>query len=376
LGPRASRRRAKWGNRLIRVRFDDQIVMHQRRGGVSRYFVELVREFRDDRRLGVRVEVNWRRSRNAHAIAAGFGRPTSTTTRVVNALSRRLRAVRPSRPDVYHPTYYYPARLPTEPGPPMVVTVVDMIPELMPELFLKGNPHLAKHDYVRRASAIVCISESTRRDLLRIYGPIHALIEVIPLGVSPGFRPGQTHDRPLPDDYILYLGSRAPYKDFGVAAEALAAIRSARPGVSLVVVGGGQFTKAEQANLERLSIEGQVHRVDATDAELPALFGAAKAFVFPSRYEGFGLPTLEAMACGTPAVLANSSSHPEAGGDAALYFEPGDASALAAQVLRLLGDADLRAALVTKGLERAAGFTWRRTAARTREVYAKVVAPR
>jgi glycosyltransferase involved in cell wall biosynthesis len=255
------------------------------------------------------------------------------------------------------------------------VTVVDMIPELLPELWPKGNPHLAKHDFVRRASAIVCISESTRRDLLRIYGPLEAPIDVVPLAVSGNFRPGGTFAHPLPDDYILFLGSRAPYKEFGVAAEAFAAIRAGHPGLSLVVVGGGRFTKAEQANLERLSITGLVHRVDATDADLPALFGGARVFAFPSRYEGFGLPTLEAMACGTPAVLANSSSHPEAGGDAALYFEPGDASALGAQLVRLLRDADLRAALVARGLERAAGFTWQRTAARTRDVYAKVLRP-
>ena len=89
----------------------------------------------------------------------------------------------------------------------------------------------------------------------------------------------------------------------------------------------------------------------ATDAELPAIFGGARAFVFPSRYEGFGLPTLEAMACGTPVVLADSSSHPEVGGDAALYFPPGDASALGAQLLRLLGDEDLRA-------ERSSSAAW------------------
>jgi glycosyltransferase involved in cell wall biosynthesis len=363
------------GQAVIRVRFDDQIVMHQPRGGVSRYFVELVREFRDDPGLGVSVDVDWRSSRNAHAVGAGLGRPASRRGRLLNQLARPLRSFRSRPPDIYHPTWYYPAFLPAKPGPPMVVTVVDMIPELLPELWPKGNPHLAKHDFVRHASAIVCISESTRQDLLRIYGPLDAVVEVVPLAVSGNFRAGGTYARPLPDEYILFLGSRAPYKDFGVAAEAFAGTRAEHPGLGLVVVGGGKFTKAEQANLERLSIAGSVHRVDATDTELPALFGAARAFVFPSRYEGFGLPTLEAMACGTPAVLANSSSHPEAGGDAALYFEPGDASALGAQLLRLLRDADLRARLVARGLERAAGFTWQRTAARTRDVYAKVMRP-
>jgi glycosyltransferase involved in cell wall biosynthesis len=349
--------------------------MHQPKGGVSRYFVELVREFRDDPALGVSVDVDWRSSRNVHAVAAGLGRSASRPTRLLNRVASRLPSA-PRRTDIYHPTYYYPAFLPVAPGPPMVVTVVDMIPELLPELWPKGNPHLAKQDFVTRASAVICISESTRQDLLRIYGPLEAVIEVVPLGVSGNFRPGQTYAGPLPEDYVLFLGSRAPYKDFSIAVEAFAGIHADHPGLRLVVVGGGPFTKAEQANLQRLSIESFVHRLDATDAELPALFGSARAFVFPSRYEGFGLPTLEAMACGTPVALADSSSHPEAGGDAALYFEPGDASALVAQLERLLADTDLRAALVERGLARAAEFTWHRTAAGTRDVYAKVVGSR
>ena len=254
----------------------------------------------------------------------------------------------------------------------MVVTVVDMIPELSPEFWPRGNPHLAKEVYARQADAILCISESTRRDMLEIYGPLDAPVEVVPLAVSGEFRPGMPLAQPLPDEYLLFVGNRANYKDFTVAADAFAALRSDYPGLSLVAVGGGQFGRDELANLARLSIEGAVQRIEATDAELPALFGHARAFVFPSRYEGFGLPTLEAMASGTAVVLANSSSHPEVGGDAALYFPPGDASALGAQLLRLLGDSNLRETLIARGLERATRFSWRQTATGTRDVYARV----
>ena len=128
----------------------------------------------------------------------------------------------PRRPDIDHPTYYYPDRLPARGGPPMVVTVVDMIPELLPDFFSAGNPHLAKETYVRQAAAIVCISESTRRDLLQIYGPLDAVVEVVHLAVSSHFRPGADRPRPLPDEYILFVGNRANYKDFTVAAEAFA----------------------------------------------------------------------------------------------------------------------------------------------------------
>jgi glycosyltransferase involved in cell wall biosynthesis len=357
---------------VIRVRFDDQIVMHQSRGGVSRYFVELAREFRADPGIGVAIELDWSLSRNEHALAAGLGRPASRNRRRLNRLSRRLPRV-PRRIDVVHPTWYYPDRLPAIGGPPMAVTIVDMIPELLPDLFARGGKHLAKEAYARRAAAILCISESTRRDLLELYGPLDAVIEVVHLAVGSGFSPGRTSALELPADYVLFVGSRGAYKDFVVAADAFAAIRDEQPGVELVVAGGGRFTRDELANLRRLSIDGSVRQVEPTDADLPALFGGALAFVFPSRYEGFGLPTLEAMACGTPVILADSSSHPEVGGDAAQYFAPGDAVALGAQLLRVLGDTELRRTMAARGLERSAGFTWHRTAEATRNVYAKLL---
>jgi glycosyltransferase involved in cell wall biosynthesis len=359
----------------MRVHYDDQIVRHQSRGGVSRYFVELVRRFRDDRSLSVTVDVDWRGSGNEHAIEAGFGRRRTRWERWLERLSDHLPSRSSPRPDVYHPTWYHPEHLPAEPGPPMVVTVVDMIPELHPELFRNRNQHLAKEDFVRRAAAITCISESTRRDLVQVFGPLDAIVEVVHLGVGGEFRRGLTPARPVPGEYLLFLGNRGAYKDFATALEAFAGVRTAYPDVSLVAAGGGPFTAEELADIRRRGLDGAVHRIDVADGELPAVLGAARVFLFPSRYEGFGLPTLEAMACGTPVVLADSSSLPEVGGDAALYFAPGDPSALGAQVLRILGDTELAEAMVARGLERAAGFTWRRTAERTRDVYARVTRP-
>jgi glycosyltransferase involved in cell wall biosynthesis len=357
------------------VHYDDQIVRHQARGGVSRYFVELVRRFQDDRSLGVTVDLDWRGSGNEHAMAAGLDRRETRWGRRFERLADRLPSRSSPRPDVYHPTWYHPEYLPGPPGPPMVVTVVDMIPELQPEHFRNRNQHLSKEDFVRRASAIACISESTRRDLLQVYGPLEALVEVVHLGVGSEFRPGVAAARPLPGDYLLFLGNRGAYKDFATALAAFAGVRSEYPDVSLVAAGGGGLKADELADIQRYGLDGAVHRIDVPDGELPAVFGAARAFLFPSRYEGFGLPTLEAMACGTPVVLADSSSLPEVGGDAALYFAPGDPSALGAQVLRILGDTELANAMVARGLRQAAGFTWRRTAERTRDVYGKVALP-
>ena len=359
----------------MRVRFDDQIVMYQHRGGVSRYFVELVRGLRSDARLGVSVDFDWHDSTNEHAVAAGLGVHTGWQRRR-DELSRRGPSFLRRPPDVIHPTWYFPARVPPRSGPPIVVTVFDMIPELMPEFFPGGSPHLAKEEYVRRATAISCISENTRRDLLEIYGGLDAVAEVVHLAVGPEFRPRLPRPDGLPADYVLFVGNRGLYKDFSVALDAFADVRSEHPELHFIVVGGGPWKPAETAEIERWSLADAVHLFDASDRTLPAVFANALVFVFPSRYEGFGLPTLEAMASGTPVIAADSSSHPEVGGDAALYFPPGDAAALGAQMLRLLSDSLLASTLVARGIERASSFTWRGTAEGTRDIYRRTLRDR
>jgi glycosyltransferase involved in cell wall biosynthesis len=357
----------------VRAAFDDQITMYQPRGGVSRYFVELVRGLRADPSLGVSVDFDWHEATNEHAVAAGLGRPARRWRREIDGLARRFAGPGPE-PDLVHPTWYFPQRLPPRDGPPIVVTVHDMIPELMPEFFPGGSPHLAKDAYVRAATAIVCVSESTRRDLLAICGPLAATTHVTYHGVGSEFRPGVPPPPAVPGDYLLFVGNRGLYKDFAVALEAFAGIRSLRPEISLVAAGPRPFTPAEAAEIARLHLADAVRFLDVSDRALPGLYGHALALLYPSRYEGFGLPTLEAMASGCPAVIADSSSHPEVGGDAVLYFEPGDAAGLGSQALRILDDAALRADLIQRGIERAQAFTWQRTAAQTAAVYRGVLA--
>jgi glycosyltransferase involved in cell wall biosynthesis len=356
----------------VRVRFDDQIFTMQRQGGISRYFVELIGEFNKTTELGVKPQLGWRWTHNAHALEASLGKPlrvlggsTGHTLRWAN----RTFSARQAGADIVHHTYYRAGYLPKRSTPPTVVTVYDMTPELFPDLFPKGNPHLCKREYVRRATLVLCISESTRRDLLRTYGSVEAPTIVTHLGVSHRFAPGAPRPSWWPGSYVLFLGNRGGYKDFGVAIESFAEMAPRQRSTMLVAVGGGTFTADEEALISRWGLRDQVVQRDSSDKELPGVFAGARAFVFPSRYEGFGLPTLEAMACGTPTVLADSSSHPEVGGDAALYFPPGDTSALAAQLSRLLSDEAFRRDLSEKGIARAGRFTWGRTAEVTAEAY-------
>jgi len=356
----------------VKVRFDDQIFTMQKRGGISRYFAELIREFAESPELGVKPQLDWRWARNAHALEAGLGSelrlPGGSRGHTLRWANKLIK-VRQGAADITHHTYYRAGYLSRGSAAPRVVTVYDMTPELFPDLFPRGNPHLHKREYVHQASLVLCISESTRRDLLRVYGSVDAPAIVTHLGVSQQFAPGAPRPRGYPDRYVLFLGNRGGYKDFRVAIEAFAELAPIQRDTALVAVGGGPFTADEEALISRWGLRDQVVQRNASDEGLPGVFGGANAFVFPSRYEGFGLPTLEAMACGTPTLLADSSSHPEVGGNVALYFPPGDSSALSAQLVRLLSDDALHRDLSRKGIAHAGRFTWRRTAAATRDAY-------
>jgi glycosyltransferase involved in cell wall biosynthesis len=320
----------------------------------------------------VQAELGWRWTRNAHALEARLGGPLripgGSKGRVLRWANRTIEFTR-SRAQLTHCTYYGARYLSRKPAFPMVVTVHDMTPELFPDLFPEGNPHQSMAQYLKRASLVLCVSESTRRDLARVYGSIQPLTAVTYLGVSRRFVPGVPRPQWCPDRYVLFLGNRGGYKDFRVAVESFAELSPKSPGTALLAVGGGPLTEGEEALISGWGLSNTVIHRDASDAELPGVLGGASAFVFPSRYEGFGLPTLEALACGTPAVLADSSSHPEVGGDAVLYFPPGDSSALADRLQRVLSDAELSGELSRKGLERAGRFTWRRTAVDTANAY-------
>ncbi len=247
-----------------------------------------------------------------------------------------------------------------------------MTPELLPETFPLGSPHMDKRAFVEEADLVLCISESTRTDLLSVYGAPRAPVLVTPLGVAPGFALGVRPAKDLPDRYLLFVGNRSGYKDFSVLARAFAAARLPDE-VTLVAVGGGPLDDDERELLAGLHLTSRVRQVDLSDSDMPGAYADALGFVYPSRYEGFGLPTVEAMSVGCPTILARSSSHPEVGGDAALYFEPGDVDGLVAHLEVVTGDDDVREDLAVRGRARAAGFTWANTARVTAEAYRAAV---
>ena len=234
----------------------------------------------------------------------------------------------------------------------------------------------------RAAQRVVADSEATARDLAREYGIPPGKITVVYPGLDPTFgragAPAQDAVRRrylLPRPFVLYVGTIQPRKNLVRLVEAWARLPSSWASVDLVLAGQSGWLAAEvYRRVRQLGLEGRVRFPGyVAQEDLPALFSAAECFVMPSLYEGFGLPVLEAMACGTPVVCSHASSLPEVAGDGALTVAPDDADALAAAMRRVLVDGSLRDALRARGLAWAKRFTWEETARRTAEVYRSVL---
>lgn len=279
------------------------------------------------------------------------------------------------------------ATLPLRCPIPAVVTVHDLTALLYPETHtLKVRwsllPFLGRSlDAARR---VVAVSEATARDLAFHFPEAAARVRVVGEGVEPAFRPAAEDEVAAiraelgaPEGYLLYVGTLEPRKNVGALLDAWQALRAEdEEGTPPLVLAGGYGwgSRALLRRIEALRGEGVVHLGRVERARLVRLFQGARVFAYPSLYEGFGLPPLEAMACGVPVVAGDSSSLPEVVGDAGLLVPPRDPGALHHALARVLGDPALAADLGTRGRERAARFTWSAAAAAMDQVFDEALA--
>ena len=359
--------------------FDEQIFAIQAYGGISRMFAELATAFIEDSTLDVELlplnaPIINRYVLDSDPVRARLA--VRDAQHEYRALGRYFMRLQPRRNlDIVHNTFYLPHGLAGYPGARRIVTIHDMIPELVPRTRRRLDFLTLKKRYVGRADHVICVSEATRRDLIRVFPDISAPISVIHHGVDGRFQPGMPRINALPDRYVLFVGNRGQYKDADVLFRAFAALPSTHTDVKLMCVGGGPFTAAEVTTLNALGIAGRTVQADLSDTDMVAAYNHADIFVFPSRFEGFGMPALEAMACGTATVLTDATSLPEVGGDAAEYFPTGDHVALATIVDALLSDEVRRTELEQRGLRRARQFTWQKAAQQHADVYRAALGP-
>jgi glycosyltransferase involved in cell wall biosynthesis len=280
--------------------------------------------------------------------------------------------------DVAHPTYYWRITK-GEIGDyrcPVVITVWDMTYEVFGGDYLDptGERKALKRKAIMSADALICISENTKQDLMRLFQIPESRITVTHLATH--ITSEMAHGpEPVPTrPYYLYVGSRHKHKNFDLLLEAFAKAVSRETNLCLCVVGAQPFDAEEKKAIVDLKLEKHVVSVAATtDTHLAKLYRCSIGLVYPSLYEGFGLPPLEAMACGTPAIVSRSSSLPEVIGDAGLYFDPHSVDELADLIVDFARDNSRRRELISKGLDRAKMFSWRKTAEETVRVYRSLV---
>ncbi|HUO49120.1 MAG TPA: glycosyltransferase family 1 protein [Acidimicrobiales bacterium] len=364
----------------LRVLIDGDAFFRHTRSGITRYFTELVRELRADATLGIDPMTPYRYVANRHLVEALPGAyrrvilPSRARGRFFETANRRALARAVGEADLVHHSLYLPEELEIAPGTRRICTVYDFTFELHPEAFPDPSGIAAlvveKHRFLARCDGLLCISQTTHDDLRTWRPDLDVPVAVTPLGVGQAFFTSASAApalRGLPARYLLHVGNRHGHKNMSVLFEAFAAMAADDESLHLVLC--GQALASEQDELDRLGITARTVRLRVSDEELPSLYAHAAAFVFPSRYEGFGLPVLEAMASGCPVIVAETPALLEVAHDAASTFDPGDADALAAAIERLLGDGSLRDELVAAGRQRAEAYTWHRTAELTAAAY-------
>ena len=307
--------------------------------------------------------------------------PHTPLVRIPLTLSAELRR---NPVDVLHVQFTSPAFAPC----PVVVSIHDLSFEHLPLTFKRRSRmqlRLTVRRSARKAAQVLALSESVRQDIIETYGIAPERVTVIPLAAPAHFRP-VTDDQELQrvrhtygtaGDYVLSVGSIQPRKNLTRLVAAYARLRRERGEgklPKLVIVGKRAWLydetlrAIEESGIGDLTVlTGYVPEMD-----LPALYSGAICFAYPSYFEGFGLPPLEAMKCGAPVIAGNQTSLPEVVGDAGLLVDPFDEGAIASAIARLIDDSNLRAELRVKGLKRAEMFDWRDTARRTLEVYKRV----
>ncbi|MDR1378904.1 MAG: glycosyltransferase family 4 protein [Synergistaceae bacterium] len=365
--------------------FYDHMIFQQIYGGISRYFRELIVRLLD--REGVNVHLFMGLFLNRYGLDSVKGRyrgywglnvpVVRYTGRLRNFINKELwkffqakyarEAREGGRNCLYHPTYYDFRGLPRAKA---ALTVHDFTHERYSSLFPKDRTFEMKKKAFERADALICISESTKNDLLDLYGFRDSCkVKIIHHGYN-DLSSLSNSDMSLPSTpYFLFVGPRHSYKNFDRLLNAFALSPDLRKDFRVVCFGGSVFSNKEKEQFDKLGIADKFMRYEGGDDILAVLYKNATALAFPSLYEGFGFPLLEAMSCGCPVVASDTSSIPEVVGDAALLFSPTSSEELAAQLCRVAYNSEIRKHVIQLGRERCALFSWDRCVEETFRFY-------
>lgn len=388
----------------MKVLYDFQIFSTQTFGGISRVFYELINTgdqknlyFSD---LGIKYTHNFY-LHNSQVVKDKFGLEypqsdafwSKVNFRGKSKLAKLLKKtnfdtyldgrkvsekkLRLGDFDIFHPTYYDPYFLQNLGDKPYVITVPDMIHELYTETLNSDerNRIIEKRKTIEKAAHIIAISENSKKDIIDIYKVDPSNISVVYLSNPLGIKPIDDNFE-FPKKFIFYVGHRWAYKNFLLTIQVFEALLKTYPDLYFVCAGGGVFNEEEKQFFRNLNIEDKVLHCGSTDEVIRSGYINATIFIYPSLYEGFGIPILEAMELGCPVVCSDSSCFPEVAGQAAVYFSPKNFGDMFQSVDKLLQNQDIRNKYIEKGYERVKLYSTERMARETQSVYLKVLESR
>ena len=362
----------------MKITFDHQAFTMQPYGGISRYYTMLATELlvlNNDVSILAGIHQNNYLSSLPRDVVKGFkidkyppkmGRLFQTG--IYYWANREIARL---NPDIVHETYFS-SMAESHKMAPRIVTVFDMIHELFPQSFNKddGTTQFKKRAFAR-ADHIISISNSTKNDLVRLFdlkpekiSVVHLAAETLPLTQK------KLSSLSTTKPFILFVGGRAGYKNFSGLLQAVASSHEMIKEFDIIAFGSGEFNIDELKMIKKLKFgTNQVRQITGPDGVLAELFSSAAAFVYPSLYEGFGLPPLEAMANQCPVISSNTSSMPEVIGDAAEFFNPNNIEEMMTAIEAVVLSASRSAELTRKGLERLKDFSWQKCAQETLDIY-------
>ena len=368
----------------MKILLDPQIFNSQKYGGISRYYTEIFTRLATDNDIifpAYNVQnIYFNESslitlrQKAYSfyirILSKFRIRRIENTNERNSVFFKNKVLR-QQFDLFVPTYYDSYFINYIGSKPFVLTVYDMIHELFPEFFLNDKMVVPNKKYLmEKATRIIAVSENTKKDIINIYPHIDSSkIDVVYHGSS--IKVNKIESVTLPEKYILFVGTRSNYKNFIFLVHSIAELLKNDKELHLICAGGGDFNSIETAMISELGLERQIIRKNFNEDELGYFYNRAICFVFPSMYEGFGIPVLESMTCGCPVVLGKHSSFIEVAGDAGVYFDIDSTEDLKNKIQSLIEDKSLRNEISLKGLGQAKKFSWEKAASECLSVYKK-----
>jgi glycosyltransferase involved in cell wall biosynthesis len=368
---------------MLKLLFDNQIFLAQSTGGISRLFAELYSNFKLAQ-SGIRVSMPFSFGKNVYAKNVGRqrtfldGQKFKGENRIKNTLNKywMISQLKINKYDIFHPTYYNPYFIDYIGKKPFILTIFDMIHEIYATTYFQEDTITSKQKkyLVEKAKRIIAISESTKNDIIKIYKINPDIIDVVYLGCSIDFRESiKCPDGLINKKYLLFVGNRGLYKNFNMFVRSIAPLLKKYEDINVVCIGGGSFTKEECLELDKYGVSNKFIQKLVFEEELISYYHNAIAFIYPSLYEGFGIPLLEAFSSGCPVIASDIPVFREVAGNAVLYFNPEIKQDLTEQIEKILNSTILQGEYTKLGYEQIKKYSWNTTAKMTEEVYLKAI---